>query len=166
MVDMGALQVTSSNVHGQLVQLLKQHLQSKGVKIVDSAAQADYLLSVSAERNSRRAIATTSDISVAEYEIRQQVNVTLQTADATPLVSSVTVFAERTYTFDRQSLEGSSEEEALLRSEMRVDLVQQIMRRVAVIIGRAANGRAANGRATNGRATVDPIGLAADQVAQ
>jgi len=75
-------------------------------------------------------VATTSTISVAEYELRLEVEIALENATGDIVIPSTSVVTERTFTFNNSSLVGSNEEQATLLEEMRSDLVLQIMRRV------------------------------------
>ena len=75
-------------------------------------------------------MATTSTISVAEYELRLEVEIALENATGDIVIPSTSVVTERTFTFNNSSLVGSNEEQATLLEEMRSDLVLQIMRRV------------------------------------
>lgn len=113
-----------------IVRQLQRQLVANQVYISATASGTDYTLAISAERNARRALATTSNIGVAEYEVLTEVEIGLTHSDGTVLIPLTTLTVERTYSFDDQSLESSAEEEAELREEMRQDLVQQILRRL------------------------------------
>ena len=128
--DFESIHIEVRNETGEMRQLLERSFLEANVEVFSSASKAEYSLLVSDERNSRRAVATTSNISVAEYEIVQQLSLQLLSNDRKLLIPRVTISAERTYTFDDQSLESSSEEEILLRQEMRRDLSEQVFWRV------------------------------------
>ena len=128
--DFESIHIEVRNEIGEMRQLLERNFLEANVEVLSSASKAEYSLLVYDERNSRRAVATTSNISVAEYEIVQQLSLELLSNDRKILIPRVTISAERTYTFDDQSLESSSEEEILLRQEMRRDLSEQVFRRV------------------------------------
>ena len=128
--DFESIHIVVRNAPGEMRQWLERSFDEANVEVLSSAFNAEFSLLVSDERNSRRAVATTSNISVAEYEIVQQVSLQLFSNDRETLIPPVTISTERTYTFDDQSLESSSEEESLLREEMRRDLSEQVFRRV------------------------------------
>tara|TARA_B100000029_G_scaffold511409_1_gene605376 strand:- start:689 stop:1198 length:510 start_codon:yes stop_codon:yes gene_type:complete len=130
MADFESIHIEVRNETGEMRQLLERSFLQTNVEVLSSASKAEYSLLVYNERNSRRAVATTSNISVAEYEIVQQLSLQLLSNDRKLLIPRVTISTERTYTFDDQSLESSTEEEALLREEMRRDLSEQVFRRV------------------------------------
>lgn len=122
--------ITANNKYGDLHQRLVRSFARSGVSVVDRAGDAAYRLSINAERVMRRAVATTSRISVAEYELRLEVDMALSNREGEFVIPSMTVVTERNYTFDSSSLVGSNEEETILLEEMREDLALQIIRRV------------------------------------
>lgn len=64
----------------------------------------------------------------AEYELIQRVRYAVRAADGSYLAKPTTASASRRYFLDRGNLVGSNEEQALLRRELRSELVQRIMR--------------------------------------
>ena len=126
----GGLHLSSSDEYSEILQSLRRTFVRAKVNVVEARNDADYSLMVFGERNSRRAIATTSNISAAEYELRQEVDIQLRASDGHQLIPRVTISAQRVYSFDAANLESSAEEETLLREEMRRDLNDQIFRRV------------------------------------
>ena len=74
---------------------------------------------------------------MAEYEIRQEIDFELKASSGELLVPMAMIFVERTYTFDDENLESSSDEEELLLREMRQDLVLQIFWRMNTTIRNA-----------------------------
>ncbi len=136
-VDIGTVYLDVGNEHGEIEQLLLRHFERNNVEVVTSPENAAFSLYISEERNYRRPVVTTMDIRVAEYEIRQEVDIELKASSGKLLVPMAVVFAERTYTFDDENLESSSDEEALLLREMRQDLVRQIFWRMNTTIRNA-----------------------------
>lgn len=129
------------SANGEMLALLRRGFQRANKEVTTTASAAEYSLVVSGIRNSRRAVATTSNISVAEYELVQAVEVRLLANDRVEVIPAVRVATERSYSFDNENLESSSEEEALLREEMRRDLSEQILRRVNISITNYQNSR-------------------------
>ncbi|MBQ61251.1 MAG: hypothetical protein CMQ19_04155 [Gammaproteobacteria bacterium] len=125
---LSTLHITAVNRYADLHQNLERGFSQSGVSIVGVGAA--YALAIEAEEYSRRAVATTSTISVAEYELRLEVEIALENATGDIVIPSTSVVTERTFTFNNSSLVGSNEEQATLLEEMRSDLVLQIMRRV------------------------------------
>lgn len=129
------------SANGEMLALLRRGFERADKEVTATASAAEYSLSVSGIRNSRRAVATTSNNSVAEYELVQAVDVHLLSHDRVEVIPTVRIATERSYSFDNESLESSSEEEALLREEMRRDLSEQIHRRVNISITNYQNSR-------------------------
>ena len=132
-VDIGTVYLEVSNEHGEIEQLLLRHFDRNKVEVVTSSRGAAFSLYISEERNYRRPVVTTTDIRVAEYEIRQEIDFELKASSGELLVPMAMIFVERTYTFDDENLESSSDEEELLLREMRQDLMRQIFWRMNTI---------------------------------
>ncbi len=122
-----SIDFVSADVHGAINRELLKRFRDSGTEV---SASAPLKLSVSGERRSRRAVATTRTNSVAEYELRLEVEMALTDRSGRQIVPGTTIATERIYTFDNTSLTGSSEEEELLFDEMRKDIAAQILRRV------------------------------------
>lgn len=128
--ELGEIYIDISDNRGDLHRLLVRAFTQAGVTVVSQAADSALNLSVAGERQSRRAIATTRTISVAEYELRLEVGITLTNLSGEVVIPKTTLATERIYTFDNSSLVGSGAEENLLLKEMKADLAMQILRRV------------------------------------
>jgi LPS-assembly lipoprotein len=134
------IHVSATNAHGEMEQQLERSLTEAGVRLVD-AGKAPWSLRLLTERHTRRAVATTSDVKVAEYELRFEVGFQLTDSAGKAVIPGATVFAERIYRFDSASLVGNSAEETLLDQEMRRDVASQIIRRINASV-RSAQGKA------------------------
>lgn len=131
-LDLGVerIHVSSPNSYGAFVRELKRSLERRDTAVVTDREEAPFSLRVLGENTTRRAVATTSDITVSEYELRMAVEFELLDTSGQRLIEPMELVAERIYVFDRQSLAGSSEEEDLLKEEMRRDLVRQMIQRI------------------------------------
>jgi LPS-assembly lipoprotein len=129
-LGLSEIHIVASDTYGDLQRMLTSAFTQAGVTVVTSPSDLAYSLSVSGERHSRRAVATTQTISVSEYELRLEVGVALINLSGEEVIPLSMLGTERIYTFDRGSLVGSIAEENLLLEEMRADLVNQIIRRV------------------------------------
>ena len=129
-LGLSEIYIVTSDSYGDLHRILTRAFTQAGVTVVRSPTELSYNLSVSGERISRRAVATTRTISVAEYELRLEVGVALADLSGEEIFPMSTLATERIYTFDRVSLVGSDAEEKLLLEEMKADLANQILRRV------------------------------------
>jgi len=129
-LGLSEIYIVASDSYGDLHRFLSSAFTQAGVTVVRSPTETAYNLTVSGERHTRRAVATTQTISVAEYELRLEVGIALTSLSGEEIIPLSMLATERIYTFDHRSLVGSSAEEKLLREEMRADLVNQILRRV------------------------------------
>jgi LPS-assembly lipoprotein len=128
-----SIQLTATNQYGPLVIAVQKSLQGRGIK-VNSDDPGVYLLHLVGERSTRRAVSTTNQISVAEYELQLDVDFHLRNPAGDLTLPLTTVVAERTYSFDRGSFIGNSEQETLLTSEMQADLIGRMISRVSAAI--------------------------------
>jgi LPS-assembly lipoprotein len=127
---MKQVRLTSVNNYGPMMQKLGSLMAVAGVEVVDDEADAPWTLDILAERNTRRAVTTTSLITVAEYELRLEVRFRLSRKGGEVVIPPTELVAERVYVLDQTNLVGSSAEEELLKAEMEDDLVERIVRRV------------------------------------
>lgn len=132
------IHVSAIDAYGDFVRELKRSLQYGDTEVVDASGDAPFSLRVMEENTTRRAVATTSDITVSEYELRMEVEFELLGTGGQSLIEPTELVAERIYVFDRTSLVGSSEEEELLKEEMRRDLARQMIQRVNAVAGSVA----------------------------
>jgi len=130
------IHLASVNPFGDLMRKLRRRLEIAGVDAAADATTAEWLLTIDNEKNTRRALTTTSLITVAEYELLLEVEFRLARGDGKVAIPPTTLTARRIYVLDRTSLAGSSEEEELLKGEMQDEVVATILRRVAAVTSR------------------------------
>ena len=129
-IALDALRVSAQDSHSQTQQQLLDALRNNGVTVRNSAP---YHLQLLGEPSYRRALNRSGRSSSAEYQLQQQLVYQITDVNGQPLVGPVTLSTERAYVSDRDNLVGSSEEEALLRREMRQELIHQLMFRLSHI---------------------------------
>ena len=125
---------------------LARALTQTGVVVTQAGRDADVIVHLSGERESRRAASVTGGARVAEYEMTLSVSFGAHDAQGQELIPSRTLRAERTYRLDVDNLIGSREEETLIVRELRGDLVQRMVRS----LGRAAERTRAAGVSDGG----------------
>jgi len=114
---------------------LRKVLSDRSFAVVDNRDQANVLLRVDNERQSRRIVSVQKDGKVSEYELAHSVSMqvaqsTDQTApayDQNQATNRVEVIRE--YTFDQGGVLGKEDEADILRTEMRRELALQIVLR-------------------------------------
>lgn len=139
-IALGSIHVTATDAHGEMQRALEQALREAGVKLVD-AASAPYTVKLLSERRTRRSVATTSDVRVAEYGLKLEVHFELTDQAGKTVIAPTSLSTQRIYRFDNSSLVGNSEQEDLLNREMRRDIASQIIRRIDATL-RAGGGAA------------------------
>ncbi|HKI74444.1 MAG TPA: LPS assembly lipoprotein LptE [Pseudomonadales bacterium] len=126
-ISLTSISVTAANANGDMQRMLERTLKESGVELT---AKAPYTVHLTSEATTRRPVATTSDVQVAEYGLRLDIGFELTGAAGKTIIPDTTVSAERTYRFDTSSLVGNTEEEKLLYDEMRRDVADQIISRI------------------------------------
>jgi len=116
---------------------LERAFRSSGVTLVAAPTEADVIVALSDQAQSRRGVSVTNAARTAEYEVVFELRFSASENGAA-LVPERLVRVQRVYRLDRSNVVGSSEEEALLAREMRTEVVQGILRS----LGTVANSRA------------------------
>ena len=116
------------DLHRELAPALAQ----AGLRALPSAAGADLVIKLSRQRQDRRSGAIVGG-RAAEAELGLEIAFAVSNADGKVLVPERVLNAERRASVDRDNLVGSSAEQALLRQEMRDDLVAQMLRALGVL---------------------------------
>jgi len=113
----------------------RQALEDRDVQIVPAGAGVISVHMLD-ERSHRRSVATTDVFDAAEYELRLELDVSISRGENF-LLEDATLVSQRVYAVDSGNLSGSYEEQALLLSDMRVNLAEQLIRRVNFLAGPA-----------------------------
>jgi LPS-assembly lipoprotein len=100
--------------------------------VVEDEAAAEARLQILGNARSREILSLTGAGKVREYQLNQNLQFQLLDKAGQPLIPPTTLSARREYTFDEDAVLGKQQEEELLYRDMQQDLVQQMMRRLAV----------------------------------
>ncbi|HRP23710.1 MAG TPA: LPS assembly lipoprotein LptE [Thauera sp.] len=114
-------------------QLRRQIATSGTTTVVEDAAAAEARLQILANSRGREILSLTGAGKVREYQLTQTLRFQLIDKDGRSLLPPTNLSARREYTFDDSQVLGKEQEEALLYRDMQADLVQQLMRRLAVV---------------------------------
>ncbi|WP_439134366.1 LPS-assembly lipoprotein LptE [Pseudomaricurvus sp.] len=131
-LDLESVFVTADDSHGSLITDLKRTLVSNNVTTTDNSAEAQYSIILSNEEQDRRTVSVGNDALAAEYELNMSVDYRI-TNQAGEEVANNNASTYRSYTFNRDAVVAKSEEERLIKQEMRNNLVQQILRRLRFV---------------------------------
>jgi LPS-assembly lipoprotein len=132
--------IIADNNFSDLADELEDTLKSIGVSV--NAEDPEYVIRLGSETTTRRAVASSGNITVSEYEVRLRAIFSISDAAGESLIEPTPLTAERIYSFDASNFVSNSEEEELLVEEMRQDLAGQLVRRFSATL-RSKNAKAA-----------------------
>jgi len=116
-------------------QLLKRNLKSIGnLEVISNAREierADVILEILQELQEKVILSRTSTGTVREFTLRLRVNFRLRTRSGDELIPETEIVQEREISFSETAALSKEAEEQLLYRDMRSDLVQQLIRRIA-----------------------------------
>ena len=121
---------------GTVDEALVRALGYSGVEVLDKGG--DVVLRLADEREERRSAAVTAAGRAAEVELALEVRFSVQDADGQELAPERSLRVARVQRIDVDNIVGSSEEEALLREEMRQELASRMVRSLAMLAQRRA----------------------------
>jgi LPS-assembly lipoprotein len=115
--------------------LLKRNLKSIGnLEVISDAREierADVILEILQELQEKVILSRTSTGTVREFTLRLRVNFRLRTRSGDELIPETEIVQEREISFSETAALSKEAEEQLLYRDMRSDLVQQLIRRIA-----------------------------------
>jgi len=116
-------------------QLLKRNLKSIGnLEVISDAREierADVILELLQELQEKVILSRTSTGTVREFTLRLRVSFRLRTRNGDELIPQTEISQEREISFSETAALSKEAEELLLYRDMRSDLVQQLIRRIA-----------------------------------
>jgi len=127
--ELQTLYVSSSDVHGELTRLVKQHLSRNQVKILKHKSVQVPELRIMSDKLDRRTLSVFENGQVAEYELIYAVHYQLRFTDEEP--QNFHFELNRDYQDDPSLALAKSRELSLLLSEMRTSAADKILRDMA-----------------------------------
>ncbi len=109
---------------------LKRALYSSGVKLTDRAEEAQAVLELMSEHNTKNILSLSSGGKVREYEVLYQVVFRARETGADLWGEPQTVSLRRDYSYSDSALLAKEAEEARLVADMRAEAVREVLRRV------------------------------------
>ncbi len=125
-----------SDVDSSIERDLRGAFESAGLVVVEEG-EADLYLTIEREDFEQRSGMYTGDGRVAGYQLRLRVAYQANNASGKNLVSSRTLMEERSFPLNRANVVGSEAEKRLLVQEMRDDIVERIVRTLALVADQA-----------------------------
>lgn len=127
-LEFGKLYVQADSVLRNDVEVF---LQGSNTELVSDRPQATLTLTMSNPRYQRRVLSVDPDTGhEREFELSYSLDVVATGTNGQVYLEPQTLSQQRDYVFDAAALMGSSQEEAVLRIEMRRDLVRQLLYRL------------------------------------
>lgn len=120
------LNLTARNAYGDTVRELRQVLENSGVKITPNAP---YTLDLTNEQDSQRAASYAGTGTSVEYELTTVLNYVIKGNNNLPLLGNK-IEVHKVYLQDGNNITGSGQEAAMVKGEMRRELVQQMVLRL------------------------------------
>jgi LPS-assembly lipoprotein len=125
--------VPEASVFGQE---LKRNISASGrVEVITDPKQverADVIFDLLLELPEKVILSRKSDGAVREFQLRFRIRFRLRSRDGTELIPDTELVQERDISFNENAALSKETEEGLLYRDMRSDLVQQVLRRLAV----------------------------------
>ncbi|MEY4652870.1 MAG: hypothetical protein RI884_1451 [Pseudomonadota bacterium] len=121
---------------GPVAQELRLALESAGVQVLDERQprdKADVVLDLQGEQRQRVIAGRSAGGQVRELQLRIVLRVRLITPDGTDIIPETELMQQRDISYNESQALAKENEEALLYRDMQSDLVQQLMRRLAVV---------------------------------
>ena len=122
------LQLESPSPDSELVREVRRMLRNNEVTLVDDAPATAWSLGVGSEQASERVLSVNANARAGEYELTSSVAVQLRRG--TEILGPETLTVSRVYLADPENAVAKNEEAELIRTEMRRELAQQILRRL------------------------------------
>jgi LPS-assembly lipoprotein len=118
-------------------QELKRNISASGrVEVITDPKQlerADVIFDLLQELPEKVILSRTSAGAVREFQLRFRIRFKLRTRDGIELIPDTELVQERDISFNETAALSKETEEGLLYRDMRFDLVQQVLRRLAVV---------------------------------
>lgn len=110
---------------------LRRRLAANGTAIAEDPAQAEVRLEILQNGQDREILTLTGAGKVREYQLKRTIAFRLVDRGGREWIAPTTISARREYTYDDSQILAKEQEEALLFRDMQLDLVEQLMRRLA-----------------------------------
>lgn len=128
---MSVTYLRSGNPHGPFAVDLRRALQANGVRMTDDRTRAGAVLSIVQDSFGRRVLSVGASGRAQEYELIYTVRVELSDRAGKVLYRLPPIRRTRDFLFDEAAVLGMEREQQILYEDMRKDIVQDVIRRLA-----------------------------------
>lgn len=126
------LYIVAPDPNSPLITELRNNLEANRITLVNSAEQADMVLDISLDLPEKQILTLGGSGRVNEFQLRYRVSLRGYDNQQREWLPADELLMNRDYAYDDTQLLAKQAEEALLFQSMRSDMVQQIMRRLAM----------------------------------
>lgn len=127
----GTLYLVAANPNTPFIADLRRNLEANNVRLVSSAEQADMVLDIVSEIPEKQILALGGSGRVNEFQLLYRVSLRAHDLKQQDWIPTEEIVLRRDYLYDDTKILAKEAEEALLYQSMRLDMVQQIVRRLS-----------------------------------
>lgn len=125
------LYLNAANLGTPFISDLRQNLESNNVKLVNSAEDAEVILSIESEVLDKQILSLSGGGLVNEYQLFYRVSLRAYDNQRQDWIPAEVMEIRRDYSYDDAQILAKEQEETMLVQSMRTDMVQQIIRRLS-----------------------------------
>ncbi len=114
---------------------LSNLLRSNGATLTQGSGNADMVITLLSFDQKRRISGLSSNTLVNEYELISEAEFEIKNASGEILLDPTLSSLSRIYRYDQNAVVSAAEEEKLINNELRLELAQQIIRRLQFLDG-------------------------------
>ncbi len=130
--ELQSVHITAEQINYKMVETLARKFRASEVTVTKNATEAQYRLVLQNEQSDRRVATLSGSARVSEYRLTEQIDLTILNAAGDVVLPKTTLETERVYEFDEDNVHAMSDEQQLIKSEMRETLARQIIYRLQV----------------------------------
>lgn len=127
---LGSVAIEAVDLDSPLVVDLQRELQAAGATLKPLNSAGASTLRIQSEIADRNVISLDDRAKVGEFELLYRVVYAVDGGDGKPLLRDTPIQLSRVYSFDEQQAIGASQEEEIIRAELRREAVRMIMERL------------------------------------
>ena len=136
--DWKSMYLDTDNPNGELSREVRNTFTASGVQWTESSDEANYRLVLGGERFSQRNLSISADARAAEFEFTMATRFSVRAADGSEVMPTTNASVIQQMENDPRNVVGKSEEMRIIKSEMRVELAQQVLRRIGFFAASSA----------------------------
>lgn len=126
-----SMYLVSGNPNSEFSREVKTRFSANGVEWQEEKPEANFQLVLGPERFSQRNLSLNSEARAAEFELTMRSTFSVRDIAGKEIMSDTTGSVVKQMENDPRNVVGKAEEIRILKTEMRAELAQQILRRIA-----------------------------------